>query len=178
MDYKKGSKENPYSYDEYLELAAANLWTGGYVRISETQTKWVPEQDAPGTGDGSGCGSGCGSDTGSGSGSGSNDKPQYMVRSGNKTLTVADQYFSSITLHWSAGIALPHAACGSANKDGWYSDVSWELNGIMSGFMPTNVIVGYISAYEIHVSVSGLYGTYKTFYQASFTIPAIYYETF
>ena len=41
---EKGTKENPYSYDEYLELAKTNEWKGGYVRLDDGIVKWEPRE--------------------------------------------------------------------------------------------------------------------------------------
>lgn len=181
----KGTKENPYSYDEYLELAKENEWTGGYVRMYDGIVKWVPAQETEGTG-GNGCGSGTGSGegSGSGSGSGSNDKPQYMVRGGQVTQDTPQQPFDSITIFWTGGIALPHAACGSANKDGFYSDVSYELINRKKNLEITHVDCRYDSAYNIYIEI--LWKTPRTRFEkeasgtfdTSYSIPDIYHEDF
>lgn len=179
MNERKGTQANPYSYEEYLEMVANGKWNGGYVRVSETIVRWFPKQDQGGSGDEAGSGS----DSGSGSGSGSNDKPKYMVFGGDVVINTPDQPFDSITISWGSGVALPHAACGGANNNGFYSDVSYELQGAPERFeVTTEDFCGYESAYEIRINISWYIpatrfhpeqrGTFETTY----SIPEIYYD--
>ncbi len=184
---EKGTKENPYSYDEYLELAKTNEWKGGYVRLDDGIVKWEPAQekeDAGGTGCGSGTGSGEGS--GSGSGSGSNDKPQFMVRGGDIVVNVVNQLYPQVRIAWSDGIAIAPFGCAldgdGSTPGGFYSEPMvepyWFTESPPAGFMIHSARAEFTNPYDIKGELVCSCGPDKRTAEVTFTIPPIYHEDF
>lgn len=183
----KGTKENPYSYDEYLELAKENEWTGGYVRLDDGIVKWVPAQETEGTG-GNGCGSGTGSGEGSGSGSGSgcNDKPKYMVRGGDVIINVVNQLYEKVRIAWTDGIAIPTSGCAldgdGSTPGGFYSTPTiepyWATSSPPTGFMVLKAKAEFTKPYDIRGELICSCGPTKRELDTTFTIPEIYHEDF
>lgn len=187
----KGTKENPYSYDEYLELAKENEWTGGYVRLDDGIVKWVPAQETEGTG-GNGCGSGTGSGegsgcgSGSGSGSGCNDKPKYMVRGGDVIINVVNQLYEKVRIAWTDGIAIPtsgYALDGDGSTPGgFYSaptiEPYWDTSSPPTGFMVFKTTAEFTKPYDIRGGLVSSCGPTTRELDITFTIPEIYHEDF
>lgn len=174
MEKKKGTIENPYSFDEYLELIKKDLWMGGYVDFGGGVIKEIPikEKDNPGS-------SGSGSGDGSGNGSGSDDRPQYMVSPGS----VEERGY---IITWSFGIAAPSIGTGCSNKDGFVCTISvrpaldsnCKLVSLTSSFTWTAPYTAMLNAkysYTVGNSAKVYLAEIPEF---SFTIPSIYYEHF
>lgn len=179
---KKGTKENPYSFDEYLELTKKKKWQGGYVDLGSGIIREIPpmekdDDDANGCSLGSGdCGSGDEGD-GSGSGSGSSDKPQYMVSPG----VINDKGY---IIKWTEGIASPTVGTGCSNKDGFVCSIyvqpelssDCSLISLTSSYTWTAPYTALINAkYKYRKGNQEYLGEIPQF---SFTIPSMYYEEF
>lgn len=176
MGKKKGTSENPYSFDEYLELTKKKAWKGGYVDMGGGIIKEIPPQKND-TAGGSGSGSGNGSGNGSGSGSGSDDRPQYMVGPGS----IEDRGY---IITWSYGIAAPSIGTGCSNKDGFVCAISVRpalsstctLLTLTSSYTWTAPYTATLNAkYSYKMENKIHYGEIPEF---SFTIPTIYHEKF
>ena len=119
---EKGTRENPYSFDEYLELAKKKTWKGGYVDMGggcivevPTADEWDDDEDYG---------------SGSGSGSGTNDKPLYMVRAGSDKIQINTIHFGmvEVTISWRNGIAKAASSGGYSNRDGFVAGISTEVS--------------------------------------------------
>lgn len=184
---RKGTKANPYLYDEYLLLCKNKKWLGGYVKLEDGRVDYYDKQEdyEPGT-EGTGNGSESGSGSGEGCGSGTNDKPLYMVRAGKGKATAYDSAVGTfdINFSWSDGVAVSTSGGGCSNRDGFVSSISttisFRISATVEEFLPVAI---WSAPYTINLSASITYRIGEKTYsmridQLEYTVPGSYYETF